>query len=190
MAIVSVRGTSGSGKSTLVREVMKLYKCEPIRTEWRKRPLGYLCYADGHKPLFIPGHYETDCGGCDTLPAIEFTFKLMQKYIDQDCDIVYEGLITQSDVNRCMALHANGNKLLVIGLNLPLPECLKFVQARRDARAAAHGRESSPLNPSNTKAKHHQVKLQEAKFKAKGIDFRWLSREDALKATLEFLGWE
>jgi len=189
MAIVSIRGTSGSGKSTVVREVMKKYNCEPINAPWRRRPLGYLCYADEHKPLFIPGHYETDCGGCDTLPAIEFTFNLIRRYINE-CDVIYEGLITQSDVNRCIQLHKDGYSVLVIGLNLPLAKCLKYVQQRRDARAEAHGRETSPLNPSNTNAKHHQITLQEAKFKSAKMDFRWLCREDALRATLEFLGWK
>jgi len=189
MVIVSVRGTSGSGKSTVVRRVMEKYHCESIEVGWRKRPLGYLCYAEGHRTVFIPGHYETDCGGCDSLPSIEFTFKLMRKYMDQNCDVIYEGLITQSDVNRLMDLHKEGHEVHVFGINLPLKECLVAVQGRRDARAASRGKESSPLNPSNTKAKHHQVSLQEAKFKRIGVDFRWLGRDETVQATLEVLGW-
>jgi len=190
MAIVSIRGTSGSGKSTAARRVMEKYHCEPINVSWRKRPLGYLCYAKHHKTLFVPGHYETDCGGCDTLPGIIFTFKVLQKYIDEGCDVLYEGLITQSDVNRLMDLHRSGNEVHVFGLNLSLAECLKHVQARRDAKAESKGVESSPLNPKNTKAKHHQVSLQEVKFKEIGVDFRWLSRDDTVKATLEVFGWK
>jgi hypothetical protein len=100
---------------------------------------------------------------------------------------MYEGLITQSDVNRCIQLHKDGLKLLVIGLTTPLQDCIASVQARRDAKAAARGKESSPLDPGNTKSKHRAVLLQEPKFRSVGIDFRWLDREAALVAVKEAL---
>jgi len=153
----------------------------------RKQPLGYFCYRDGGRTLFVPGHYETDCGGTDTLPSIQYTYDLIRNYV-KVCDIVWEGLITQSDVVRCAQLHADGFPLRVFALNTPLEQCLASVQNRRDQKALAKGKEIKPLNPKNTQAKFHQLKPQEHRFKSVGVDFRWYSRDEALAACIQELG--
>lgn len=185
--LVNLRGTSGSGKSTLVRKIMALYpERKPITVDWRKQPLGYFCYAADHRTLFVPGHYETDCGGTDTLLSIDMTYSLIRKYMDE-CDVIYEGLITQSDVTRCVQLHKDGHQLKVLALSTPIDVCLSSVQARRDAKAAARGKEPIPLNSKNTIAKFNQLRPQERRFRDAGVDFRWVTREEALSVTMEAL---
>lgn len=184
--IVNIRGTSGSGKSTLVKRVTKFYTMEPVKVDWRRQPIGYLCYRPKGRTLWLPGHYEIDCGGCDTLPTVDFAFNLIRHYV-RDCDVMYEGLIIQSDVTRALDLHKDGHELVVIALNTPLDECILSVQSRRDAKAKSRGKETKPLDPSNTRAKHRQVELQEVKFKEAGVDFQWYSRDEAYDKIVDIL---
>lgn len=188
--IVNIRGTSGSGKSTIVRAVMELYDSrEPIMVDWRKRPLGYFCYTKLLPVLFVPGHYEAECGGCDTLPALDFMYHIIRKYADEECDVLFEGLIVVSDWKRARALHDDKYQFHVIGLSTSLKDCLAAVQDRRNRRAAAKGKEALPLNPAATNGKHRCLVLQEAKFKGAKVPFEWQDRAGALTRTKELLGW-
>lgn len=153
--IVNVRGTSGSGKSTLVRNIMALYPVRsPYNTQGRKRPLGYSLGLDSDPPLtlFVPGHYETACGGCDTIKTVDEVYRMVRVAAlgAPVLDVIYEGIMVQDDVRRAvemdLELRATGQPpLVVIGLTTPVEECLAAVRGRREARGDAR-----ELNPKNT----------------------------------------
>ena len=150
------------------------------------------------------GHYEIACGGGDTisnmlkvdgeyLEGIELVYALIRRAALQ-MDVIYEGLMISSDVNRCVAL-AEQHQLLVIGLTTPLEECIRSVEQRRDERAERRGKEAAPLKlnrqglPKTIVAKHKALITQREHFRAKPhVDFRALDREHALKACLVHLG--
>ena len=83
--IVNIRGTSGSGKSTIVVRVCGLYdKKTPHFLEGRKNPYYYVFEKEGHKPLAILGHYESPCGGCDTIyTGYTDIFNLIKNWLDR-----------------------------------------------------------------------------------------------------------
>lgn len=178
--IINLRGTSGSGKSTVVRRLFDLYNPrQPYFIDGRKRPLGYVCTRkDSDGPSLVAlGHYETPCGGCDTIPTIDMVYEQIRAQVALGHDVIYEGLLIQSDVKRCAQLHKDGLPLLVIGLDTPLADCLAGVQARRDARGDVR-----PLNPANTISKLNSLPGQMRRLKAEGVDFRLLNREAAFAA--------
>jgi len=71
MCVIQIRGTSGSGKSTLVRQVMGLYyEKQPLFKRGRKQPIGYILTHPDTPSLFVPGHYESACGGLDTISKV------------------------------------------------------------------------------------------------------------------------
>lgn len=181
--IVNLRGTSGSGKSTIVRVLMEKYKLKEPHFATRKQPMSYTLYRDNGPNLFVPGHYQTQCGGCDTLNGMDLIYSMLHAALDAKNDIIYEGLIVASDTKRCISLKERSS-LIVIELTTPLEVCLAGIQARRDARG-----DDRPLSDKNTKAKMGQIATQRKHWRAAGVDFRMLDREQALQATLEAFKW-
>jgi hypothetical protein len=182
--IVSVRGTGGSGKSYIARQVMARYDVQkPIYTSGRKRPFGYRCTAEGHAALWVPGHYETACGGGDTITNVSDVFDSVNDLANEGMDVLFEGIISQDDVVRTADLHRR-HKLLVIYLDVPIDVCLASIQARRDARGDA-----KPLNPKNTVNRLKSLASNFSRLKDAGVDVRKLGRDEALSAALEALGW-
>lgn len=187
--IINVRGTSGSGKSHLVREVMKLYDGQMLKyVDGRKQPLYYELRKEGRRDLLVPGHYESPCGGCDTISKVESVFNLVRMGDEGGYDVLFEGLLLSADSKHLGALVAEGREVQVIALETTLQECLAAVQARRDARAAARGERGKPLNPRNTEQKWKQVRASVGKLREKGIPTAILSREDAFLRVRELLG--
>jgi hypothetical protein len=173
--IVNLRGTSGSGKSTLVRDVMAQYQQRnPIYQHGRKQPIGYCCDRDGGRSLFVVGHYETACGGCDTISdGMERIYYLINEDAALGRDVIYEGLIVQSDVRRCAEL-SRKYPLLVVAIEEPLEVCLAGIQARRAARG-----DERPLNPKNTIGKMNQMPRDMKRLETMGVDARRLNRAEA-----------
>lgn len=183
--IVNIRGTSGSGKSTLIRQVMERYGGTRIRVKEpnRKQPLAYWLVRDGVPQLAVLGHYETPCGGCDTINGLDAIYELVRKYHDQHFNVLYEGLIVCSDVRRAVELHKDGLPFTVIFLGTPLEKCIESVNERRRAKKA----DAEPVNPGNTIAKHKMCGSTLPKFTAAGVDTRLLDREAALVTVLDLL---
>lgn len=180
--IINIRGTSGSGKSTLVRRVMELYGGPKVvyREEGRKQPIGYALHrAQGvpGRPLGLIGHYETACGGCDTVPKMDRIFELVREAHANGMDVLFEGLLISADFNRTYALHADGLPLLVVGLDVPLDVCLDSVNQRRWAKNP----NKPPVNPKNTESKWKGTKNTMKKLQEHGVDARWADREGAFK---------
>jgi len=210
--IVNIRGTSGSGKSYLVRAVMDRYfSREAIHVEGRKQPLCYrLKRQDGGRDLWVIGHYEGACGGADTVKTIDQTYHLVRNGHAGDLDVIYEGLVAQNNVTKCIELHQEGFPLLVVALNTSLEDCQKSIQARRDAKGddrqmhrvvtpemranlTAQDRRfldaGIPYGMLNTAKSHDTVlRLQVPRLRAAGVDCRVLDRAAALAAVLAALG--
>jgi hypothetical protein len=104
--VINLRGTGGAGKSTVVRRVMGLCKDRvPQLVPGRKQPLGYLAVREGAGPhIYVPGHYETACGGCDTIKTVDEVYRLMRDAILLGRDVLAEGIMIQDDVRRAVEL--------------------------------------------------------------------------------------
>lgn len=188
MTIIQVRGTSGSGKSTVVREIMKRYK--PGRGKFyrqgRKQPLGYTLINPqlGRRNLVIVGHYETACGGCDTLPSYDDSIGIVREAHANGYDVLFEGLLISGEVQRCAKLHADGLPFHVIGLEVPLDVCLDSVNQRRWAKNP----DKPGVNPRNTEAKYKTVQGAMRKLAEAGVPTEWQTRDGAVERILQLLG--
>lgn len=148
--VVSLRGTSGSGKTHLAREVMAKYKLrfaihianrkQPYYYEFRKTPKG--------KPLYVLGHYETACGGCDTIKTADEVFALVDK-LRKEGDVLFEGLLLSTEVNRTVAAGDIHN----VFFDVPVVQCLSQINARRRAKDPS----KEDVDPTNTTSKHRGV---------------------------------
>lgn len=200
--IINICGTSGSGKSTIVRSVMEHYAAKtPHYIDGRKQPIGYELssrwrYLGYHpdqpahsilRPLWVVGHYESPCGGCDTISiGMDFIYNQIRDRHQQGFDVLYEGVIIGYDVKRCLELwrSLDSQSLCVIGLTTPIEDCLQGIRNRREARG-----DTRPLNPENTINRVKPIQSRVKRLKDAGVNTAWLSREDALKECLRLLGW-
>jgi hypothetical protein len=153
--IVNVRGGSGAGKSTVIREIMKHYDTKvPHFVEGRKQPLWYdLSNKDRPEdtPLRVLGHYETECGGCDTISknpgdenekAMAFIFRLVREADDAGLNVLFEGVILTTILGELPQLHAEGRPIVVVNLTSDLETCLLGISDRR-ARKEPEGSQPS-----------------------------------------------
>lgn len=180
--IINIRGTSGSGKTHLARQIMDQYATRvAYRREGRKQPIGYVYgRGDQGRPLAVVGHYETTCGGCDTIPKMEEIFELVRQSAEQGFDVLFEGLLISADVNRHVELHewceANGHELMVLALTTPIDQCLDSVNARRRAKNP----DKPPVKEKNTISKFNGVKKSLERLREAGVRVEEGTREEAL----------
>lgn len=201
--IVNIRGTSGSGKTTAVKQGLLEQFRPDQRFKWvpkwdqipeehrperlkRKQPWGYHLIPDRPgKSIVVIGHYETACGGTDTISKMDTIFSMVrQAHLKSGCHVVFEGLLLSADFNRTYALHQDGLPLVVLGMDVPLDVCLDSVNARRWAKNP----DKPPVNPKNTESKYKGTKNTMKKLQDHGVDARWVDREgckQALAALLE-----
>lgn len=183
--IINIRGTSGAGKTHLVRRIMELYDNKVVFRETgekRKQPLGYILTSKGKKSVALIGHYESPCGGCDTITEMERIFNIVRKAHENGHHVIYEGLLISADIKRTAALHEEGLPLTVIALSTPLEECLASVNARRAARG-----KMEPVNPKNTESKHKGVQQSMRRFQERGVPSEWHDRDGAFARIEELL---
>lgn len=188
--IINVRGTSGSGKSTIVREVMKLYDHrDPMHVEGRRQPIGYRLTSLGRRALYVAGHYETECGGCDTISksAMDTIHGLVRSWHASGADVLFEGLLVSAEARRLIDMHADGvDDILVIILTTPIEQCLEGILDRRMRRGA-----SSELGPNTLK--NLESKMRGAircgeRFEAVGMQVEHLDRQRALAEVVARFG--
>lgn len=181
--IINIRGTGGSGKSTLVRKVMACYPTvEPMHDLGRKRPIGYKCSRPGAPMLTVVGHYETACGGCDTITSPEHAYQIVRMGMERG-DVLFEGIIIQDDVKRLVALVDEARTVKVIALEVPIEVCLAGIQSRRDARG-----DERPLNPKNTVHRAERLVSIIKRLQRHGVDATWYSRDGAWAELKSLLG--
>jgi len=176
--IVNIRGTGGAGKSTLVRAVMSWYPEKiPHFVEGRKQPMGYTLHKANRagKPLYVPGHYETACGGCDTIKTLDQIFDTVKSHHESGEDVLFEGMLLCDDTKRTIGLSQETPEFVVIGLTTPIDQCCANIRKRREA-----GGNDKPLNEKNTRTRYERDKKHLEKLKSAGLDVRTLVYEDAL----------
>lgn len=177
--VINIRGTSGSGKSTLVRKLVELYQTkEPVHIADRKQPLFYILRGEGLPPLSLLGHYETACGGCDTIPSMDRIYELVRQRLADGDSVLYEGLLISAEVNRAVQLHTDGFDLTVVELQTPLDLCVESVNQRRWAKTP----DKPGVNPKNTTAKFKQTQATCKKLEAQGVKVIRTDRDGAFEA--------
>jgi hypothetical protein len=202
--IINIRGSHGSGKSTIVRTVLEKYPSfyrEEIRTHIRKRPWGYVCQrpcdcvelpgdivclstcASQQPKVFIPGHYETPCGGCDTISAVEDSYNRIKENAVAGRHVLFEGILAQHYALKKF-LDLKKWPLKVVVLSTSLEDCIKSVQERR----AASGK--GPLERLDAiKKEYRQTELARRNLREAGVEVIDLHRGAALQFVLKELGW-
>lgn len=173
--IIQVRGTSGSGKSTAVRAVMAAVGgWEPVFAPGRRRPLYYRSEAAG-AAVAVLGHYETPCGGCDTVGSAAAVYELVLGVRPLVAAVLCEGLLLSEDVKWSSRLDG----LVIYFLNTPPARCLDHVRARR--RAAGDTR---PLDPANTENRVRTIERARVRLAAAGVECRRCSAPQAPRLVL------
>lgn len=178
--IINLRGTSGSGKSTIARQLMS---CYGPRTAFyrsgRRQPIGYVLDhpidAQEGRKLAVVGHYETACGGCDTLPSYEVVTDLVKSSHNMGYDVFFEGLLVSGDAKYTGAMFQDGYPLHVLGLDLDPNFCVESVNMRRRAKNPEKG----PVNPKNTLAKVRCMHLSMERLKAIGVPTEMFTERSA-----------
>jgi hypothetical protein len=120
----------------------------------RKRPL-YYQHSNG---ILVLGHYESPCGGCDTIGSARAVYDLIQTLSAPV--ILCEGLLLSEDVKWSSQL----KDLRVLYLVTPLNQCLAWIKSRR----ASVGNEK-PLNPANTANRVSVIERSRVKLGSLGI---------------------
>lgn len=187
--IVNLRGTSGSGKSHIVRQIMDLHGGKdaftPEMMEGRRLPVGYLS-PNGR--LYIPGHYETPCGGCDTfskepIKGMDAIFSFIRQKAAQ-YNVLFEGLLMSEEVRRTVQLSCDfPAQVMVFEINLSGEECLAAINSRRLARNP----EAQPVNPHNTLNRRAVIHRAVCRLTTAGVGCRTGSRDEVLTWTKECL---
>lgn len=171
--IIQVRGTSGSGKTTVVRKVKEeLGKWKPFFREGRKKPLGYR-----RGGIVILGHYEIDCGGCDTIGSAPKVFEELQK-LDFDIAIT-EGLLWSEDVKWTLQL----KDPRALFLSTDPEECLRRVTIRQG--------DKTPKDPARVRRKLMTrvgtIDRARARLVEAGVYAKPVSLEQAVRRILKWL---
>lgn len=177
--IVNVRGVSGSGKSTLVRAVMSYYPEKIPRVMMGIRnPLGYfLKGVEGAPPLYVPGHYETPCGGCDTMPSANSVALRIFTAKDAGMNVLFEGSKFYGGTQNILRLIRAEPETVVISLTTPLDVCVTNLTKRRTSQ-----RKDAKVQPSKIAAQYDRENDELEALEKAGVNVRTLVYEDALDA--------
>lgn len=130
--IISLRGASGSGKSTLARTIFMQYQRHRLRyEEGRKKPYYVIHGRDGVTNLVVPGHYEIDNGGVDTLRSLDAAYNIA-RWADTAMryHVLMEGKCMSDGTTHVTALKLEKRDVRVVQLNVPISVCEASVQKR------------------------------------------------------------
>ncbi len=176
--VCNIRGTGGAGKSHLVRTIVDEAKRQSNDWyEWyqdgRKRPLATeVRFPSGG--LFVPGHYQVPCGGCDTLGSIDEAYELVKQGAERGYNVLFEGIIVMDDIARAIEISRQMD-LVVIGLTTPLDACLEAVGTRRNTRGTV-----TAFDPSNTIDRARRCSRGLSRLKASKVKVLMMTRGEAL----------
>lgn len=186
--IVLLSGTSGSGKTFIVEQL--LAELGPHDTTLRLGPRHkHGGYVWERRRVTIMGEYTAACGGCDRLSWKGASDEIEQAVVahhELGHKVVLEGLLVGTwGIPRMSRLVPRG--LIVIHLATPVEECVRAVEERRSARAAAAGKEPVPLSPANTVGKHAGLLSVLPRRRRAGIPVELLDRAAALARVRELV---
>lgn len=175
--IIKLCGTSGSGKSTAMRRIMEgVGAMSPVFLPGRKRPHRY----DSAGVVVVFGHYETDCGGCDSLGSAPAIYQALNEH---PCPVaITEGLLWSEDTKWTLRLKEEGHEVRCVFLLTPAEECLRRIGLRR-----AGAGNDKPVNPDNTVNRIPVIERARRKLLAAGIICRRASSSQAPGIVLNWL---
>lgn len=195
--IIQIRGTSGSGKTTAAMSLQcalndNNYVERQVSQNNRKQPLLHIYKPQApNQPYFaFLGHYNTPCGGVDTITSRLQAFELADTYDATDplTYIIMEGVIMSDDVSMTVVL-AKEHDVVVYQLTTPLDVCLKSIEGRRAAKLKP-GQEAKPLNPANTSKRIPAIQRACDRLRAAGVQVVDVSRERLVEKLLELIPCE
>lgn len=184
--IIQVRGTSGSGKSTVVRKVKDaLEEWTPVFKDGRKKPLYYL-RPDPIEPLVVLGHYESPCGGGDTIGSARKIYELIRDLktgILSPAAVLVEGLLLSEDVKWTTNL-AEDYAVSALFLTTEIETCLQRIRGRRVAAG-----NPKPLSETNTANRVKTIERARGKLLEAGVYCRRAAADQAPNVILKWLGF-
>lgn len=184
--IINLRGTSGSGKSYIIKKIMGLFDVvDPIHIEGRQQPYHYHLWSKKRgRPVFVIGHYETPCGGADTIKTFEEVLEMID-YADYfGFDVLFEGLLFSPDTWRLELRYKRGIDVKIVALTTSLEDCIASVEKRRRARG-----NNKPLKPKNTVIKDKAIKTSIRRITEETeMELHQLNRRKAYDFIRETLG--
>lgn len=187
--IIQIRGTSGSGKSTIMRQVMDdLGSWQSLYQPGRRKPYYYCCHADPR--LIVLGHYDSACGGGDTIGSARQIYDMAMRLYRADTSraILMEGLLLSEDTKWTFQM-ADECTTKTLFLTTDLETCIKQIKKRRKEVG-----NDKPLNETNTRNRFKVIERARKKLfvqgtmsvrrasptQAKGIILRWLRNNPSL----------
>lgn len=151
----NLRGTNGSGKTRVAKLLMQESKAEPTIRNHKGKVLVYEGLLDGY-PIEFLGSYETQCGGCDTIPSVAYVAQLLEERMNTgDSGVVFfEGLMISHMLGTVGEMQAKlGKERNVLAfLDTPLDKCIEHVMTRRMLR-----KDARPFDPKNVVVDHPRV---------------------------------
>lgn len=169
--IIQIRGTSGSGKTWVMKEFMKDYSWIPQYEKGRKQPLLYKTYLNKTSYLTVLGHYESPCGGCDTIGSARQVFELIDTLPTGDV-IVCEGLLLSEDVKWVSQV----DNVKILYLNTEVEKCISQIRDRRKAAG-----NDKPLKEHNTRNRVGVIERSRVRLIDLGVSCRRCSVQQAPK---------
>lgn len=133
---------------------------DSVRCDGRHKPLYYVA-----KPVIVLGHYESPCGGCDTIgaaPSIYEKVKGISKG-NPGYHFLLEGLLLSEDTKWTLEM-AKLQETRVLFLTTPLEQCLTQIKSRREAVGS-----DKELNPKNTTNRVAVIERARIKLSQAGI---------------------
>jgi adenylylsulfate kinase-like enzyme len=175
-----IRGTNGTGKTTIVRKLLQEFHCLPHEHSGRKVR---VYRGDAlETPVYILGSYETDCGGCDTIPSVQEVADLLRKYMAEPGSLtIFEGLMISHMLGTVGAAQEQIGKdrCVLAYLDTPLEVCIERVVDRRLARGDLRS-----FNPRNVITDHGRVWQNKLRADKLGYRTKVISHKDAYNEVL------
>lgn len=177
-ALIQVRGTSGSGKSTAVKHLLENLHClheeEVVQTTRGKRVRAYsgLLWENAGRVIVLGDYSEgRSAGGCDTIPSIQATADLIDRYARQACTlVVFEGLLLSHSWGALGEyIHPIwGERYINAFLDTPVDLCLERVLYRRASRGDETSGEREAKIEKNVREDYYRVELCWDRVAARG----------------------
>ena len=178
--LINIRGTNGSGKSHIVFRLMEMYGSEPIKN---KDGRVWAYKLNSSPSIYILGRYETDCGGCDSIPTMDILISMAKELGKHGGDVICEGLLMSGLVSKPIALAAalKSHKTIFACLDTPLDICIERTVARRKKRGT-----TKEFNPAHLKVKYQAVISSRKNLESQGYDCRTLDHKDAVSQVISW----
>lgn len=187
---LNLRGTNGSGKTFVARALIKEIAAQPLEYSDRGKIRAYMGYLRHRptQPIVVFGSYETQCGGCDTIPSVSIVADMLRSYMKdpkiQRGLVFYEGLMISHMIGTvgAAAKEFNDNHVMAF-LDTPLHVCVARVRARREERGA----DGAGFDPKNIVADHPRVIQARKNAIAQGFTVVDVPHENAVNFTLGYI---